>query len=540
MRIPSRVPTTKQIRAHEASYIKRSGINWGQVLMEIAGRDAAQIILDFWSRSGGDVTVFCGRGNNGGDGMVVARYLHLWGVPVSVIVIPPKAESNESDFAMSTSEANINRALVESLGIPLSIANKIPTYSTTTIIVDALLGTGIDRTVSGDYKSAIDSINTFSARVIAIDLPSGLNSDSGEVMGTAVRADATVTFGYLKSGLLCEPGADQAGDISIVDIGLPDIEEDETPNVQLSMAAYVQTKLPVRPVNSHKGTFGTTLTVAGSLGMMGSTLLASESSLRVGAGLALLAVPKSLLTQLPPKEVIYKPLAETKEQSISIEALKFLEEEIDKASSVILGPGISTQKETVEFVQTFIKDTLLTSKKPCIIDADALNAVSKKPEVLNGKGCEIVLTPHPKELSRLLGIDTKDLQKNRIKSAMDAAQKFNCVVVLKGSRTVIADPEGNVFINPTGNAGMATAGAGDVLSGIIGGLLAQGLNAIDAAVVGVYVHGTAGDIAAEDIGATGIIAGDISHAIPFALTHIHEGDCSHFEEQLLHKHNDSI
>jgi NAD(P)H-hydrate epimerase len=507
--------------------------------MEIAGRDAAQVVFDFWSRSSGDVTVFCGRGNNGGDGMVVARYLHLWGVPVSVIVIPPKTESNDDDFAMSSDEANANRALIESLEIPLSIANKIPTDSTASIVVDALLGTGIDRLISGDYKSAIDSINTFSARVIAIDLPSGLNSDSGEIMGTAVRADATVTFGYLKSGLLCEPGADQAGDITIVDIGLPDIEE-ASPNVQLSMAAYVQTKLPLRPINSHKGTFGTVLTVAGSLGMMGSTLLASESSLRVGAGLALLAVPKSLLAQLPPKEVIYKPLAETKEQSISLEALKFLEEEIEKASSVILGPGISTQKETVEFVQTFVKDVLLTSKKPCIIDADALNAISQKPEVLNGKGCEVVLTPHPKELSRLLGIETKELQKNRIKSALDAAQKFDCVVVLKGSRTVIADPEGNVFINPTGNAGMATAGAGDVLSGVIGGLLAQGLNAIDAAVVGVYVHGSAGDLAAEDIGATGIIAGDISHAIPFALTHIQNGDCSHFEEQLLHKHHDSV
>jgi ADP-dependent NAD(P)H-hydrate dehydratase / NAD(P)H-hydrate epimerase len=531
MRLSSRVPSTQQIRALEASYIKENDANWGQVLMEIAGRGAAQAIFESWSQTMGDVTVFCGRGNNGGDGMVVARYLHLWGVPVTVVMIPAK-KSSAGDFEMSTPEANANRKIVERLKIPLTIGSSVPEYNDSSIIVDALLGTGIDREVEGDYRSAIDSINVSGARVVAVDLPSGIHSDSGQIMGTAVRADSTITFAYLKSGLLCGPGADLSGDLAVIDIGLPDVTE-QKPNINLSVAELIRQRLPLRPVESNKGTFGTVLTIAGSFGMMGATMLASESALRVGAGLSLLAVPRSLVAQLPPQEVIYRPLPETEAQSISLEALKALEEEFEKASSIILGPGISTQDETVQFVQKFVKEVLSGSKKPCIIDADALNAIAKDKSKLKFRDKHIVLTPHPKELSRLMNTDTKVIQADRVNSAQDAASQFGCVIVLKGSHTVIADPEGNVFINPTGNAGMATAGAGDVLSGVIGGLLAQGLSALDAAVVGVYLHGAAGDVAAEDIAETGLVASDIMHAIPFALANVKRGDRSKFEEALI-------
>jgi NAD(P)H-hydrate epimerase len=487
-------------------------------------------VFEAWSQTLGDVAVFCGRGNNGGDGMVVARYLHLWGVPVSVIMIPTK-KGGESDFEMSTPEANANRKIVERLGIPLSISNSIPEYGDVAIVVDALLGTGLDREVEGDYRVAIDSINVSGARVIAIDLPSGIHSDSGQIMGSAVRADTTITFAYLKSGLLCGPGADVSGDLAVIDIGLPDVVDDKL-NINVSLAELIRQKLPLRPVDSNKGTFGTVLTIAGSLGMMGATMFASESALRVGAGLSLLAVPHSLVAQLPPQEVIYRPLPETDAQTISLKALQALEEDFEKASSIILGPGISSNDETIKFVQKFVKEMLSGSKKPCIIDADALNALAKEHDSINFRH-EVVLTPHPKELSRLMNTDTKSIQSNRIKSAQDAATKFNCVVVLKGSHTVIADANGNVFINPTGNAGMATAGAGDVLSGIVGGLLAQGLNALDAAVVGVYLHGASGDVAAQDIAQTGIVASDILHAIPFALANVKNGERSKFEEELI-------
>jgi ADP-dependent NAD(P)H-hydrate dehydratase / NAD(P)H-hydrate epimerase len=298
------------------------------------------------------------------------------------------------------------------------------------------------------------------------------------------------------------------------------------------VSEWVREILPERPADSHKGTYGTILTIAGSLGMMGATLLASESALRVGGGLSLLAVPHSLLSQLPPKEVIYRALPETESNSISLKALDKLDDDLEKATAIILGPGISTEKETVQFVQKFVREKLAALKKPCVIDADALNALSQSKESLIAKDNKIVLTPHPKELSRLMDVSTDEIQSDRIAWAQKAAEKFKCIVVLKGAHTVVADYEGLVFINPTGNAGMATAGAGDVLSGTIGGLLAQGMEPIDAAVCGVYLHGFAGDLAAQEIGEAGLIAGDISRALPYALSAIKHGQCSYLENLL--------
>ncbi len=529
MRLPSRIPTTAQLRELEASYIKTCNARWGQTLMEIAGRSAAEVALRLWQDAPGDVIVFCGRGNNGGDGMVAARYLHLWEVPVAVILLP--ADKDGEEFQMHTEESNTNRALVQHFGIPISVGNQIPSDWAPSLILDALLGTGITREVKDNHKTAIDSINTASSQVLAIDLPSGIDSDSGQIRGAAVRADHTVTFGYLKPGLLNEPGGGLAGDITVIDIGLPNLGE-QKPLIQLTVSEWVQEILPDRPADSHKGTYGTTLTIAGSLGMLGATLLSSESALRVGGGLSLLAVPHSLISQLPPQEVIYRALPETESNSISLQALEKLDDDFKKATAIILGPGISTQEETVQFVQRFVREKLAETKKPCVIDADALNSLSRSKESLIGKDNQIVLTPHPKELSRLMDVSTEEIQSDRIVWAQKAAEKFKCVVVLKGARTVIADHEGHVFINPTGNAGMATAGAGDVLSGTIGGLLAQGLDALDAAVCGVYVHGFAGDIAAREIGSAGLLAGDISRALPYALSAIKHGECSDLENLL--------
>jgi hydroxyethylthiazole kinase-like uncharacterized protein yjeF len=532
MRLPSRIPTTEQIRSLEATFITECDARWGQVLMEVAGRGAASVALQAWQETGGEVVVFCGRGNNGGDGMVVARYLSLWSVPVSVVLIP--SDKDGPEFEMSSEEANANRALVQKFDIPLTVGKELPPGSAPALIVDALLGTGITREVKGAYKSAIDSINLCPAKVVSIDLPSGVHSDSGQTLGAAVRADRTVTFGYLKGGILHEPGGGLAGDITVVDIGLPNLQGDLQPFVQLSFSEWIRETLPTRPTDSHKGTYGTILTIAGSLGMTGATMLASESALRVGGGLALLAVPRSLIGQLPSKEIIYRALPETEAQSIALKALETLEEDLDKASSIILGPGISTVPETVQFVQKLVSEVIAKLKKPCIIDADALNALSKSETVLIPRENKIVLTPHPKELSRLMGVSTREIQADRVAWALKAADKFNCVVVLKGARTVIAAPDQNVFINPTGNPGMATAGSGDVLSGTIGGLLGQGLDPMEAAVCGVYLHGFAGDIAAQDIGEAGIVAGDISLALPFAITAVKRGENSALEDVLKH------
>jgi NAD(P)H-hydrate epimerase len=529
LRLSTHIPSTQQIRALEAAFIKSCGSNWGQVLMEVAGRGAAEIALELWHQHPGRVAVFCGRGNNGGDGMVVARYLHLWGAPVAVYLVGGK----DQEPAMSTPESNTNKKIVESLGVevhavPDDMHQLLAGYS---LLVDALLGTGIDRHVEGNYRTTIDAINRSGCPVLAVDLPSGINSDTGEVMGTAIRADHTVTFGFLKAGLLCHPGAGLAGQLSVIDIGLPDFD-DEGPTLNLSTAEHIRSLLPSRPTNSNKGTFGTLLTIAGSLGMSGATMLAAESALRVGAGLSLLATPKSLITSLPPAEVIYRPLAETPQQSIAKAAIKDLEPEIEKARAVILGPGLSTNEDTVAFVQEILGKCLADEERPCVIDADALNAIAKDRKKFPDKAGHYILTPHPKELSRLTNKSVEEIQRDRVKAAQEAAENFGCVVILKGSRTIVADPSGETFINTTGNAGMATAGAGDVLSGIIGGLLAQGLFPFDAAVAGVYIHGTAGDIAAQEIGEAGLVAGDIARYIPIALHNIEEGSLSPFEMQL--------
>jgi len=537
MRTQSRIATTKQIRQLESEWIKHCGSSWGQVLMEIAGRATAQEVLSLWRENPGLVTVVCGRGNNGGDGMVVARYLYLWDIAVKVITVSRDAEAEaeaEPDVKMSSAEAQTNANILRNLGVEILSAgdNFDQELEEASLIVDAVFGTGLDRDVDGPFRRVIDGINRSGKHVVAIDIPSGVNSDTGKIMASAVRADKTVTFGYLKPGLLCHPGASLAGDLSLVDIGLPNLDGGQ-PLICLSTADHARALLPPRPSDSNKGTFGTVLAIAGSLGMSGAGLLATTSSLKTGAGLVLLATPKSLLSSLPPGEVIYIPIDETGDSSIGLKALPAITSKLETCSAVILGPGISMNEETVQFVHKFLQETLADSGKPCIIDADALNAIAKKPDGFpKDSGDKIVLTPHPKELSRLMEVSVQEIQADRISWALKAAEQFNCTIVLKGSRTVIASTDGEVFINPTGNPGMATAGAGDVLSGIIGALLAQGLVPIDAATLGVYIHGMAGDVAAGELGETGVVAGDIKDAIPYAIQALERGEMSVIERQI--------
>ncbi|MCC7527668.1 MAG: NAD(P)H-hydrate dehydratase [Candidatus Melainabacteria bacterium] len=545
-----RIPTTAQIRRLESDWIAKCDPNWGQVLMEVAGRGAAEAAFEVWeerneSQSGsqkGSVAIFCGRGNNGGDGFVVARYLHLWGVPVHVWVVGnTKGRGAQADQAMTTVESSTNRDILKKLGVEVrsfssdlssnffDTADGKQLSSSVTVIVDALLGTGIDRDVDAVFMHAIEMINGSDATVIAVDLPSGIHSDTGQVMGAAVKAHATITFGNVKPGLINFPGSDFAGELRVIDIGLPEAAH-EKPFVHLTSVELVRDLLPERPANSHKGSFGYLLTIAGSLGMSGATMLATESSLKVGTGLCILATPSSLVPHLPPKEVIYRPIAETDKTTIAPKALWELEKDLDKATAVVLGPGLSTNEETVSFVQKFMSKVMDRSTEvPCLIDADGLNCISENTKVFPEDARHIVITPHPKELARLLDESTSDIQKDRIGSATKAAVEFGCIVVLKGAHTVIADPDGNVYINPTGNPGMSTAGVGDVLSGIIGGLLAQGVEPFDAAVAGVYLHGRAGDIASHALGEASVTAGNLVESIPDAILSIYDELASELE-----------
>jgi NAD(P)H-hydrate epimerase len=527
------VATTDQIRKLESEWIKRCNARWGQVLMEVAGNAAAKLAFRMANETDDGVFVFCGTGNNGGDGLVVARYLDLWHVPVKVFLVSRTENKGASSVEMSTQESNANKAIADSMQIPIEILSEDHDidFSGCGLIVDALFGTGLDREIEGIHREVIELINESGLDVLAIDVPSGINSDTGQIMGAAVQASRTITFGYLKPGHLCHPGAELAGVTHIADIGLPDLSK-QTPSICVTTVDDVAEILPSRASDSNKGTFGTVLTVAGSIGMSGATILSSESSLRVGAGLSLLATPKSLIASLPAQEVIYRPLSETDKASISTKAIEELEPELKKATAVVLGPGMSTHPETVNFVHEFVAESLASLDLPCIIDADALNAISKKPECVSHSN-KFVLTPHPKELSRLMGKETKEIQADRVNAALNAAQKFGCVVVLKGSFSIIASPNGDAFINTTGNASMAKAGAGDVLSGIIGGLLAQNVPPFEAAIAGVYIHGRAGELASQQLGMSGVLAGDISAFIPDAVQSILDGVGSDFETDLL-------
>lgn len=537
MRVSTRVPTTAQLRGHEAAWIEMCHGDWGLVLMEIAGRQLAEQAVSMWRDGQGDVVVVCGTGNNGGDGMVVARYLKIWGVPVSVFALERKAQAGDQ----SRNESAINLAVVEKVGLEIQTISEsdLPELQRAldgaSLVVDALLGTGLDRKVTGTAADVIDLINRSGKAVLSADLPSGINSDTGQVMGIAVRADATVTMGYLKAGLLHYPGAALCGKVSLVDIGLPGFERfrvpaDDRPGWWLSTAEWVRSRLPNRAPDAHKGDAGHLLTIAGSAGMSGASLLAAMSALKAGAGLSILATPKSLVGRLPAQEVIYRGIAETPEGSISLDAVKDVTAMLDGFTAAILGPGLSLHPETVKFVQACL-DVI---DCPCVIDADALNAIARDPGVFPANASSFIITPHPKELSRLIGLSVPEIQADRAAAATTAAKRFGCTVILKGARTVIAGPEENLHINPSGNAGMATAGSGDVLSGIVGGLLAQGLAPFDAAAAGVYIHGAAGDLAAREIGPVGIVAGDVMGFVPTVLGQLDSGELcgSEFEMEL--------
>lgn len=524
-----RILTTAQVKALESAWIKHCHENWGMVLMELAGLGANKMLLELMEGMPAAVTVICGKGNNGGDGMVVARHLLRAGVETNIFVVGSEKDSYSNDHL-------VNRRILETMGVEIyyiddkDLEPLKASLMDTSAIVDAILGTGIDRVVEGICSQIIDLINESARPVLAIDIPSGLNSDTGQIMGNSVQAAATATFGSVKPGLLCHPGNLVAGEIRLIDIGLPmpeslpeemidSLPQLEIPRWWLATAFDVSSKLPERPIDSHKGSFGQILLVAGSVGMSGAAMMSARSSLRSGAGLSILATAKSLVPALPAEEIIYRPLTETSTGSIGIDALKELEHDMERAQVMVIGPGLSSNEETVSFIHELLKKV----RVPCVLDADGLNAIAQNPKIMSETEGGFVFTPHPKELSRLMGKSTAEIQSDRIRSAQEAAKRFGATIVLKGANTIVATPDDDVFIIPTGNNGMATAGSGDVLTGVIAGLLAQGMNTTWAAVAGAYIHGAAGDLAASDFGEDGTIAGDIMSYVPLAIKALRDG-----------------
>ncbi len=509
-----KLATVAEMRELDRRTIEEFGIP-GIVLMENAGRAAASAIVHEWGPvKGRRYVIFCGKGNNGGDGLVIARRLHNMGANVSARLFSDNMKG----------DAGINLNASRKMGIdttPVSpdLSEESALVAHADAVIDAIFGTGLSNEIGEPYARVINMINSRARRVASIDIPSGVNSDDGRIMGNAVHADMTVTFGLPKRGLYLYPGAQAAGRIKTVEIGIPKAAIDEAAiGANLLTASHVRGLLPKREPDSHKGTYGHLLIVAGSAGKTGAAVLAAHAALRSGTGLVTLAVPESLNDIFEEKltEEMTVPLPETDERSLSYAALDGLLELLEGKTAVAIGPGISRNADTARL----IRDLLPKLNIPAVLDADALNILSEDETPLDGMTVPVILTPHPGEAGRLIGVPAVDVQMDRPGSATSLAKAHNCTVVLKGARTLVASPDGSFYVNPTGNPGMATAGTGDVLAGVISSFLAQGLQARDAALLGVYAHGLAGDKAIGGKGYAGLIAGDLIEALPQAIGEI--------------------
>ncbi|MDP3092355.1 MAG: NAD(P)H-hydrate dehydratase [Nitrospira sp.] len=512
------IVTAAQMQALDRRTIEEAGVP-GTTLMERAGAGVvASLEHQLGALRGKVITIFCGKGNNGGDGFVVARLLHKQRAKVQVFTLAPATD-------LSGDAARMYRQLVRTAGKtvvkPFTSTGQIQTIlGDSHAIIDALLGTGLAAPVTGRYAEAIDIINQAERLTVAVDLPSGIHADTGAVLGRAVKADLTVTFGLPKLGLFLNQGIDHAGRVEIVDIGIPPAYVDATESrIRLITAPFVQTALPPRRLSSHKGTFGHAGIIAGSVGKTGAAAMSAQAALRMGAGLVTVAIPASVNDVLEAKllEVMTIPMPETKARTLSRAALDRLKDFIAARTAVAIGPGLSTHPETIELVQALVRQL----DRPSVLDADALNALAGRAALFTECTIPPILTPHPGEMARLVTESSaQSVNGDRIGTAARFARERGCYLVLKGARTVIAGPDGRVAICPTGNPGMATAGTGDVLTGMIVGLLAQGVASWEAACAATYVHGLAGDLAAETIGQTSLIARDVIDHIPYALTNI--------------------
>jgi ADP-dependent NAD(P)H-hydrate dehydratase / NAD(P)H-hydrate epimerase len=517
-----KVVTSAQMREVDRLSTQKYGIPSLQ-LMENAGAGVVGYLENnFGGLDRREIVVVCGKGNNGGDGFVVARLLRERGArPVAILCAGPEEMSGD---------AAVNRDRYRRAGGEITFARNLNDWkeagkllSRAEIILDALLGTGLRGVVEGWLAEVIDDINSRRrfARIVAVDIPSGLPSDSGEVAGPAVDADVTVTFTAPKTGQLLYPASQEVGQLVVVPIGSPRalVEECSDSQIRWLEPAEIASLDLRRRADANKGNFGHALIVAGSVGKTGAAIMSGWAALRAGAGLATVATPEPCLPvvagQTP--ELMTEPLAATHAGTLSARALDhdYFAKILQGKSILAVGPGITTQTETQEFVLRLVRE----NSTPMVLDADGLNAfVGHRSELAQHKCSEIVLTPHPGEMARLIDSTPAEVQKQRITVAQKAAAEFNATVVLKGHQTVIARPEGSVWINPTGNPGMAKGGTGDVLTGMLAGILAQHgrTNWTEAVCFGVYLHGLAGDLAAREQGEIPLMATDVIRAIPRA------------------------
>ncbi len=488
-----------------------------ETLMENAGLAVAQEIwMQLGSLEDRRIAVLVGPGNNGGDGLVAARHLYEWGAQVRVYALRERSDAQWTQTV--------------ELGVPCGTVAEDEHFealeallSGAEAIIDALLGTGSSRPITGDLAEIMQRLaavrsRTVKPKLVAVDLPSGLDADSGRIDPLAVAADETVTFHAPKVGLYMQPGAAAAGSVQHVEIGIPSGLDDDLQTEVLERRA-AKALLPDRPSDGHKGTFGRVLVIAGSSRYPGAAVLAARSAYRAGAGLVTIATPQSIAMHLiaAVPEATLLPLPEHDPGVISGHAAwEVVRDELPSVDAVVLGCGFGTHDHSGVFVRRFLISEEVAAVNGVVVDADALNLLSEDLSVLPNAVAPVVVTPHPGEMARMTGLSTDDVQGQRLTLARDRAAEWGCHVVLKGANTIVATPDHRARVSEVAQPALATAGTGDVLSGAIGALIAQGLSPFDAATLGVYLHGDAGNRAARAHGSIGVTAGDVAEQIAMA------------------------
>lgn len=507
--------TAQQMRQLDQRAIEDFGLP-GMVLMENAARGAVQVIR-YWYPKARSIAVFCGKGNNGGDGLAMARYFQSLGLKVRVYLAGPR-EGLKGDAALQL-------GLVNRLKIPLTELDEKSNRSSLKqevsgfdLLVDALLGTGIDKEVKGLFRDLIDLINEIPIPKASADIPSGLSSDTGRPLGLCVKADLTVTFGQPKIGQFLFPGCRFVGRLFVIDIGFPpDLWPAPKERVELLGKELIAPLLTERDPEGHKGSYGHVLVLAGSRGKTGAAAMTCLGALRAGAGLVTLGIAESLnpIMEVKLTESMTEPLPEGEPGHLGPEALGPIMDLLEGKKGLAIGPGLSQSPGTSSLVQSLLGQL---KNIPMVIDADGLNALAAAPESLRNLAGKAILTPHPGEMSRLSGRPMKEIQADRIEAARSFSRKYGVVIVLKGARTVIADPEGPVYLNPVAHSVLAAGGTGDILTGLILGFLSQGMSLTQSACLGVFLHGQAGVWLARERGGRGILASELLDKIPSLIS----------------------
>lgn len=504
--------TREQMREYDRLAIERYGIP-GTILMENAGRGAADVIEGYLTS--GFAAIVCGGGNNGGDGFVVARHLTNRGYLVKVYLVAERKKL--------TGDAGLNMDIFLKMGGDLvdvqgpgALAAKQEELEFAEVIVDALLGTGLTSEVRGPIGEAIKVLNSVTPPKVAIDVPSGVCSDTGRILGNAVQARATVTFGFLKRGLLLFPGAGVAGSVHVADIGAPVAAADDAGHDgKLLEEDDLRSQILPRQVDAHKGHYGHLMVMAGSVGKTGAAMLCADAAMRAGGGLVTVVSTREAQRALETKtrEVMLEHVVERTDSPLTEKAVKKLQKLLEGKRAIAVGPGCTTEP----VMSSLVLRLLCEASQPIVVDADAINILAQNPTTIPDITAPLVLTPHPGEMARLADTDVPSVLADRVGIARQQAERLGGVVVLKGAHTVIAGPDGSLFINPTGNPGMASGGMGDVLTGLIGSFLSQGHEPLEAACLGTYLHGLAADMAAMERGERGLVAGDVIETVPKIL-----------------------